>query len=1180
MDQLDCKMKLLQVSKTKGETVKSNAIVKYSSVHRPANFAHLQCNTDLNLPPSNWLSSAAESYGLKHVISHSDGFSSFQMAHMFPDCIGEVDVVSDAENIKRLLKIPYSNKSVSMMIHRIENTLLIDEFDVHKYLLVQTEDDWEWLRKFFFKHVLDSYDMMEKCVTHKVNTFDVLQQKSLNSKFLHYSIANSSNTNNASQLPIEILPKPTSSSAPPLPEPSPEEEFPDDPKTHRLFNQNVLWNFEDLQMLLGTDMPIFGGGTYPCLSLRLRDMSKPISVLTGIDYWLDNLMCNVPEVVMCYHLNGIVQKYELVKTEDLPYLSDSKFSPKVVRDVAQNILSFLKSNATKAGHTYWLFKGKYEDVVKLYDLTSLCSESLVEGRCEGQNPFTVPVAMLLYRVARNLKHNPVDGQPSSPATIQILLNNCLKLLNKTKYPQIVTSVNYMLSDLYIPCNTNPTSPKLEDLTNSGEDDIMMSPVVSDDDSSVVSDEAQPTYTVEVRDLCVSHKEEQKSKKAKYTPSEPVVKTLDERCKKALYHVGCGLNCLQYFDNLSPEFKDEENKKAMEEEPLMATPSEAIPMPYIVSSKPESQLKKKEEKTVTKSSKNKHRKRNKASSLSENDENNDIVPGTLLCKSIAETLPTWHNPPDAKDSVSWKRHLRVLLYEKAFLSYATLAEYDFTCGSYGSAMRHFRLVFECRMCIVNTNYNELVVYLLGRIGDCCLMIVQNWSKIIQYTQELGNDQDYDEGIRNALQSECNTYARDDFDLIPNCFVSKENMLDAAAKCYNRSLEMETNEKNKNTLNRRIGNVYNEITYGYINEIANALQEEIELPPSRLHWLLQQSEHYLSMGINKFQSSDDLINLALLYSNMGRLYRHVAYYSSLYTSSYEDLFKNKDFTNQAIESYTKGLAVLGSRRYNPQLWDMVCWDLSTTIYNMAIQSQDDPSVYTDRAEAEKEVISLLLKALKYCDLENDSSRKLLYEFRAAYIHDRLASLYHHRLRCLEVDDTKFKTTLHQCTSHYNKAFDMFLKMERPLECLEILIKNIALDELQMDSVTNSSAKVKFIVSIAQTLVKCVVVLKMLFENSSEEQKETVLVNSDDLYKTEQQDDDKDGKLKTKKLLVLLEERLQHTLKKMIKLAMAKISKLANKTDQLKSIYGELLRKSNDANDYYHLLKIVTQISELKL
>lgn len=45
---------------------------------------------------------------------------------------------------------------------------------------------------------------------------------------------------------------------------------------------------------------------------------------------------------------------------------------------------------------------------------------------------------------------------------------------------------------------------------------------------------------------------------KYPPSEPVVKTLEERCQKALYHVGCGLNCLQYFKNLNPQFTDEEN----------------------------------------------------------------------------------------------------------------------------------------------------------------------------------------------------------------------------------------------------------------------------------------------------------------------------------------------------------------------------------------------------------------------------------------------------------------------------------------------------------------------------------------------------------------------------------------------------------------------------------------------
>ncbi len=91
--------------------------------------------------------------------------------------------------------------------------------------------------------------------------------------------------------------------------------------------RNILWTFEDMRMLIGNNMPIFGGGKQPCVSLKLRysisflvfrsfllkgdpvfsDMRKPINVLTGMDYWLDQLMCNVPEVMMCYHLSGIVQ---------------------------------------------------------------------------------------------------------------------------------------------------------------------------------------------------------------------------------------------------------------------------------------------------------------------------------------------------------------------------------------------------------------------------------------------------------------------------------------------------------------------------------------------------------------------------------------------------------------------------------------------------------------------------------------------------------------------------------------------------------------------------------------------------------------------------------------------------------------------------------------------------------
>jgi hypothetical protein len=50
-------------------------------------------------------------------------------------------------------------------------------------------------------------------------------------------------------------------------------------------------------MLIGSDMPIFGDAEHPCISLRLHNSNKPINILTGMDYWLDNLMCQVSDVL-------------------------------------------------------------------------------------------------------------------------------------------------------------------------------------------------------------------------------------------------------------------------------------------------------------------------------------------------------------------------------------------------------------------------------------------------------------------------------------------------------------------------------------------------------------------------------------------------------------------------------------------------------------------------------------------------------------------------------------------------------------------------------------------------------------------------------------------------------------------------------------------------------------------
>ena len=228
-------------------------------------------------------------------------------------------------------------------------------------------------------------------------------------------------------------------------------------------------------------------------------------MLTGLDYWLDNLMCNVPELAMCYHVDGIVQKYELVKTEDIPNICENKFSPHVVRDIAQNILSFLKSNSTKEGHTYWLFKAHGDDVIKLYDLSTLSGDSRAGGDnsatdTRAQNPFTVPVGILCYRVARNLRQT--SGRKRAPV-IRKLLESSLLLLDKNDYAQVscnsnsaasdclarsrylqtVTSAHYLLADLYVGDVEN-----LNASTSSG-DVTSESDEIPSDESDIVHEEA-------------------------------------------------------------------------------------------------------------------------------------------------------------------------------------------------------------------------------------------------------------------------------------------------------------------------------------------------------------------------------------------------------------------------------------------------------------------------------------------------------------------------------------------------------------------------------------------------------------------------------------------------------------------------------------------------------------------
>lgn len=795
------------------------------------------------------------------------------MADLFPDCVGAVDVVSDAENIKKLLKIPYSKSHISMMVHRVENTLLLDDFDIYKHRTSETECKWlEFCkninRKIFEEHRIEFIKKRRR---------DALKQKSLILKFLYHSLCEefrAGELEGTQVLPIldrSQLPEPVSVT-------------PGSSSLDHNYNRNVVWTFEDIEMLVGTDLPIFGGGTHPCISLRLRDVSKPINVLTGIDYWLDNLMSNVPEVIMCYHLNGFVQKYELIKTEDLPSLNNSRFSPQLIRDVAQNILSFLKSNATKAGHTYWLFKDKDDEVVKLYDLTSLCSQK----ECENEeNPFTIPVGLLLYKVAYNMKNNKkVVGQRG---TIRMLLKNCVKLLSEEKYPELVASSHFMLSDLYVPEGTNPESPGLETMEVDESCDEYED---SDDD-----EDETPVTKILVLDNKVRKKFVNQNK---FPP--PIHGTVEERCNAALQHIAAGLSCLKHIrDEKIPE-------KKKTEEQVFANPNEPIPMQYDslggaeVGKKKQGKKKKKKE------------------------------------KSENALLPKHDNlQQSTEENLSWKNRLKKHLYEKVVLVLAIMSEQKFGARLYGSCLFTIPLLARCQ--IVLNSLSKLNVlseqFLLEKVGDCCVMIVQNWRNIETYREQLQAMTDEEVKIMEQLEQDLKVLDINIGEMNIKCLFiyalrTIEQMLLQSVECYEAALKSGETDR----VLRRLGNSLNEVASLFLNKAKSADTSEDRIV------MCKKAESFLNRGLIIFTKVKDQANTALLYSNKGHLHRLLAH-ASMPDSRGELTAKERDHYNKAFVNYKKALQVLVERKYCPAIWDLVTWDLSTAYFNMGTIIHENPS-----------------------------------------------------------------------------------------------------------------------------------------------------------------------------------------------------------------------------------------------
>uniref|UniRef100_A0A2C9M859 Erythroid differentiation-related factor 1 n=1 Tax=Biomphalaria glabrata TaxID=6526 RepID=A0A2C9M859_BIOGL len=565
---------------------KSSAVVKYTSVKFPVQFSTIRLDTDLNHPPSDRYRSGYFMFSDHHMRPGPSKFSDFlslNLADTYKDLVGKVDVISSSKNIKDLLKMPYSNSPhISIMVHRVSKTVLLEEFDVHKNLIKMQAEEWSWLKKYYENVIAKGQEDKTKWLVSANQKRDSFTEN-MYMNLLRHSFAASVGGKDCTALETA---EDKSRQVHHIPDSS------DDLKG---FHHETLWKFEDISMLIDSDLPIFGSGETPrpCISLRLRDArSPPINILTGLDYWLDNLMSNVPEVAMCYHVNGIVKKYEVMRTEDIPNLENSRFDPNEVLDIAQNIMSFIRRNAAVEGHTYWLYKSENDDMVKLYDLTDYCKNEI----SEGDNPFTVPVGLLCHRVGTNLKRS---GQRRM-ADARAMFENCLRLLDETKHAQICAEAHFHLSDMWVPDKSvhdvwqekgkisEPPSDLYDEDENSSDENNGQEPKarthrdhLSVDNVKAIKGENKSYLekfpegeeiknSVALKELVVRGMV--KKKAWEVIQACRIAGTTDERCKMALSHIRKGLNCV---DKDLPRGKN----IGLVEKQQTCSPSKAIPLFY-------------------------------------------------------------------------------------------------------------------------------------------------------------------------------------------------------------------------------------------------------------------------------------------------------------------------------------------------------------------------------------------------------------------------------------------------------------------------------------------------------------------------------------------------------------------------------------------------------------------------
>ncbi|XP_068660988.1 uncharacterized protein [Aristolochia californica] len=470
-----------------------SALVPSSQTITAPRYRMLPTETDLNTPPLISNDSRGESGSIcQNLARRCDALAVSGLAE-YGD---EIDVVAPTDILKQIFKIPYSKARVSVAVKRIGQTLILntgpDVEEGEKLVRRQSNQtksgDQSILLNFAMHSVRaeacdcppsskygPSEDQSSSTISPGV--FESREEDSVLSssppkhgssgQFFHQRDEDSflwgSSKQKKQNKRHDALRKTSQMGE------NPRGPVQESEKFRVIGNDEFLrvlfWRFHNFRMLLGSDLLLFSTEKYVAVSLHLWDVARQVTPLTWLEAWLDNVMASVPELAICYHQNGVVQGYELLKTDDiflLKGISDDgtpAFHPQVVQQNGLSVLRFLQDNCKQDPGAYWLYKSAGEDALQLFDLSVIpknhspvsdeksCS-SLPSFMQKVRRDSLLSLGTLLYRLAHRLS---LSKASSSRVKCARLFRKCLDFLNEQDHLVVRAHAHEQFARLILGC---------------------------------------------------------------------------------------------------------------------------------------------------------------------------------------------------------------------------------------------------------------------------------------------------------------------------------------------------------------------------------------------------------------------------------------------------------------------------------------------------------------------------------------------------------------------------------------------------------------------------------------------------------------------------------------------------------------------------------------------------------